>query len=394
MPTKSALKRDQARWRREFDIPAGITFLNHASFGPVPRRGRKAVEQLLRRQGRFQGDPDVDAETFELLDASRRMFARITGADPRRVAFAPNASYGLSAVLHGLGLQKNDRILLPRNEFPAAVYPVRTIAERNDVRMVAIPCPTGSIDLDAMQSELKRGAAVFVTSWVQYFNGFRNDLATLSRLCHEHGCFLLVDVSQGAGAVPLNMRRDGVDAISCGAQKWLLGQTGAGFFAISPSPVRAVTPLYTGWLGYDWGYTWGDLQRWDRPPLPDGRFWEVGTYPFYSVRLAHAGLSILSEYGIKNAYERLQYLNARLIQGLAASRYRPVVFPDRRNRSGILTVAGPKTDFLQMRLESKRIHVSLREGNIRVSPHFYNSEKEIDRLVKSVIEFERQHLRK
>jgi selenocysteine lyase/cysteine desulfurase len=108
--------------RREFQIPRGTTFLNHASFGPVPRSARAAVEELFQRQGSFRGDPDVDSETFSKLVDLRRMFARLTGADAKRVAFAPNASYGLNAILNGMNLKPGDRVLVPANEFPAAVY--------------------------------------------------------------------------------------------------------------------------------------------------------------------------------------------------------------------------------------------------------------------------------
>lgn len=380
---------DGERWRREFEIPRGTTFLNHASFGPVPRAARIAVEALLRKQGRFTSDPDVDHETFSLLDQSRRMFASLTGADARRVAFAPNASYGINAVLCGLNLGKGRRVLVPANEFPAAVYAVRSMCERLGAVLIPIPCPDGSMDLDQLRILLRKRADVLVMSWVQYFNGFRNDLKGIGRLCKEHGCFFLVDVTQGAGAVPLNMRRDGVDAIACGTQKWLLGQTGGGFFSISNSPIREVRPPYAGWLGYDWGYTWGDLQRWDRPRLPDGRFWEVGTYPFYSVRLAHAGLSLITKCGIKTVFGRIQALHARLIEALASSQYRPVVIGGSRNRSGIVSFKGPRTTELHRFLMSKRIFVSLREGNIRVSPHFYNTEVEIDRLANVIHQFER-----
>lgn len=381
----------QDRWRLEFEIRRGVTFLNHASFGPVPKRGRLAVEDLLRRQGRFIGDPDADPDTFRMLDESRTMFAALTGCRKRHVAFAPNATHGLNAILGGLRLTKRDRILLPANEFPTAVYAVRTLAERTGSRVTSIPCPDGSIDLEALKQKLKQGADVLVISWVQYFNGYRNNLSEITALCHQAGCFVLVDVTQGAGAIPLNMQQDKVDAIVCGAQKWLLGQTGAGFFALSPSPIRPVTPASGGWLGYDWSYDWSDLQRWDRPAYKDGRFWESGTYPFYSVHLGHAGLSILNECGMKTVYRRIQELHNRLIMGLESTTYRPLLFADKHQRSGILSIAGPETAKLHKFLLERRIFVSLREGNIRVSPHFYNTGAEIDRLATAIGQFGRKY---
>lgn len=375
--------------RREFQIPRGTTFLNHASFGPVPRSARVAVESLFQRQGSFRGDPDVDAETFSMLADLRKMFAKLTGADAKRVAFVPNASYGINAILNGLNLKRGDRILVPANEFPAAVYAARALCDRIGAELVPVPCTKVSMDLDQLQDLVRRGAAVLLMSWIQYFNGFRYDLAPIARLCHDHGIFHLVDVTQGAGAVPLNIRREGVDAIAAGTQKWLLGQTGGGFFAISKSPIRPVVPTYGGWLGYDWGYTWGDLQRWDRPAFADGRFWEVGTYPFYSVRLAHAGLSILAECGTRNSYKHISSLHARMIDGLQSTRYRAIVFPSPRNRSGIVSFTGPQTAALHKYLLANRVFVSLREGNIRVSPHFYNTMADMDRLTAFVRRFEK-----
>ncbi|HWO56584.1 MAG TPA: aminotransferase class V-fold PLP-dependent enzyme [bacterium] len=373
--------------RREFPIARGTTFLNHASFGPVPVRGRRLVDALLKKQSIIREDPDVDGETFSLLEKSRRLFARLAGAPASRVAFCPNASYGLNAILGGLLLKPGERVLVPVNEFPAAVYAVRTLAERGGLTVVPILCPDGAPDLSVLEAELKRGAAVLVTSWVQYFNGYRNDLAQLARLCHAHGCFLLVDVTQGAGVTPLRMTADGVDAIACGTQKWLLGQTGGGFFAIASAPIRSVRPPYGGWLGYDWGYTWGDLQRWDRPAFNDGRFWEVGTYPFYSVRLAYAGLSILAECGVGRIHRHIQSLHRRLGERLVGTPWRPLVFPRAANRSAIVSIAGPQTKDLHRRLTAQRIYVSLREGNIRVSPHFYNTAADVDRLATAMIRF-------
>jgi selenocysteine lyase/cysteine desulfurase len=374
--------------RREFEIPRNVVFLNHAAFGPIPRRGRIAVEELIQRQGFLRGDPNVDNESYAMLAELRSMFGRLAGQDRHRVGFVPNASYGLNAILWGMDLKPGETILVPAKEFPALVYAVRALAGRIGANVRAIPCPDGCITLEALEKELQRGAAVCAISWVQYFNGYRYDLRAVTELCHRHGCVVAVDGSQGVGAIPMNMKRDGFDALACGTQKWLFGQTGAGFMAIAPDPLRAIRPPQSGWLSYDWGYKFGDLQRWDRPQYPDGRAWEVGTYPYFSVRLAHAGLSILTECGTARIFRHLQGLHRRLIEGLAGSSYRPLQFTDPKNRSGIITIAGPQAAQLHHHLYSHRVYTSLREGNIRVSPHFYNTDAHIDRLVREIREFE------
>ncbi|MEW5702421.1 MAG: aminotransferase class V-fold PLP-dependent enzyme [Candidatus Zixiibacteriota bacterium] len=376
-------------WRREFEITRGVTFLNHASFGPVPRRGRQAVERLLHRQGCIPRDPNVDDETFATVAAAKRGFARLVGEQTARVSFAPNASYGLNAVLWGTRLKRGERILVPESEFPAVVYTVRHLAERLDLTVVPIPCPDGYFTAGALRRQLRRKSAILACSWVQYFNGYRYDLRELTGLCHAHGCLVLVDGTQGIGAIPMHMRRDGFDAVVCGAQKWLFGQTGAGFFAIAPDPVRRVEPLYSGWLAYDWGYRFEDLQHWDRPAYDDGRQWEVGTYPFYSVRLAEAGVALINRCGIENVWRHLQDLIGRLAEGLSGTRYEARRFPEPIHRSAIVAVGGPQTAGLYRHLWGRRIYVSLREGNIRVSPHLYNTRAEIDRLVEEIRRYDR-----
>lgn len=380
----------ERNWRAEFEIPPEISFLNHASFGPVTVRGRRAVESLMDRWGRFAEGEDVDDETFRLLIESRTDFARLIGADEDRVAFAPNTSYGLNAVLWGLPLKPGERILISEAEFPAAVYVVQNLAAQRQLEVEPLPCQNGCVSLDSLEEALRRKPAVLVLAWVQYFNGYRYDLEEITRLCHEHGCFVLVDGMQGVGAVPIDARAAGFDALACGCQKWLFGQTGSGFFYISPDAMRPVTPPYAGWLGVDWSYRFFDLRRWDRPAYSDGRRWEVGTYPFYSLRFAHEGLRMLQECGGDAVWEIIQRRLRRLAEGLSDSQYRPLIFPEVRNRSGIVVLPGPDTTSLHRHLQSRKVLTALREGNIRVSPHFHTTETEIDRLLDAVREFEKR----
>ncbi|MBI3872400.1 MAG: aminotransferase class V-fold PLP-dependent enzyme [candidate division Zixibacteria bacterium] len=376
-------------WKHEFEIAPGVVFLNHATFGPVPRKGRLAVEDLLRRQGRLESDPDVDDESYALLAAAKNDFAGLIGQRPERVAFVPNASFALNALLWGLDLRAGERVLVAENEFPAIVYAVRNLALRLGLQVERLPCPDGHVAMETLKQALRQGAAALPISWVQYFNGYRYDAESLAQLCHTHRCLLILDASQGAGAIPMGMAEAGVDAVACGAQKWLLGQTGAGFFSIAENPIRPIRPLYAGWLGYDWGYRFGDLQRWDRPLYDDGRRWEVGSYPYYSLRLAAAGVALLAECGIAGVYSRTQALIERLVRGLEGTRYPVQQFDDPDHRSAIVAVSGPHCEALREHLSARRIHVALREGNIRVSPHFYNSVDDIDALVEEVRGFDR-----
>ena len=376
--------------KAEFEFDPGVVFLNHASFGPVTRRGRIAVESLINRWGRLSEGPDVDDETFRMLAETRRRFARFIDGDSKHVAFAPNTSYGLNAVLWGMDLHRGERILVTQTEFPAVVYVVNHIAQLKGLKIDVLPCPKGYLELETLQKALRKKAAVLAISWVQYFNGYRYDLDSLADLCHRHGCFVLLDAIQGVGAVPMSARKSNVDALACGAQKWLFGQTGSGFLYIAPNPVRPVTPLYKGWLSVDWGYRFDDLQHCDRPALDDGRRWEVGTYPFFALRMAHAGMDILSEAGKTEIWKNIRRTLEYLKSGLSDSRYQLVEFPEPKNRSGIAVIQGPKSRALHQHLKEQRIHTSFREGGIRVSPHFHNTEDDAGHLIEAIREFEKR----
>ena len=304
------------------------------------------------------------------------------------MAFAPNTSYGLNAVLWGLNLRKGERILIPEVEFPALVYAVQNIARRLELTIETLPCPAGYFDLDGLAKALANGPAVLALSWVQYFNGYRYDLEEVASLCHAKGCFVLVDAIQGIGAVPLDVEQTKIDALACGAQKWLFGQTGSGFFYITRRPVRECQPLEAGWLGVDWGYRFHDLKDWNKPVFEDGRRWEIGTYPFFSIRFAEAGLAILEECGKHHVWSIIQMSLSRLADELQSSSYEPALPTDGDHDSGILAIKGPRIRELHACLVKRDIHTSFREGTIRISPHLYNTEDDMATLVEAIRRFE------
>jgi cysteine desulfurase / selenocysteine lyase len=384
-PMTTSLQRHD--WSSEFEIDPNVAFLNHAAFGPVTRRGRRAVESLMDRWGRIAGGPDVDRESYALLTRARRDFAAMIHAHRKRVAYVPNTSFGLNTVLWGMNLKRGDRLLIPELEFPAIIYVARNIVRQLGLHLDVLKCPDGYFELDDLDRALRDKTAAFVFSWVQYFNGYRYDLKGIAGICHRRSCLTLVDGTQGVGAVPVNVRQAGIDALACGAQKWLFGQPGSGFMYIAPETTRPVTPRYTGWLGVDWRYRFHDLRRWDRPPYDDGRQWELGTYPYFALRFAQTGLELLRECGSQVVWRTLQRLHRRLSEGLDGTRYRTLTFPEKRG-SGIIAIEGPNTPALQKMLTERKIFTSLREGRVRVSPHFYNTNTDIDRLIEAVREFD------
>jgi len=372
--------------RKEFPHTRRAVFFDHANFGPSPKRARKLVDQL---GARFQAlDPRVDRESFALLAKIKKDFGRLIGARGDTISFLPNTTFGINHILLGLNLRPGERIVLPENEFPALVYPILYLAERRRLKVQFLPCPRGYLELEDLDRALgKRKTALFATSWVQYHNGYRYDAAALTEVCHRHGTFFLLDATQGVGSVPLHAVKAGVDALACGGQKWLFCQTGSGFLYVSPHPIRKVEPVAIGWLAADWDITFNDLQRHDRPIFEDGRRFEWGTYPYYSLRLAQVGLELIRAAGPGRTFRHITRLLDDLAKFLHDGPYTIISDLRFQHRSAVFTFTGPKIDRLHRHLAARRVRVSLREGNIRVSPHFYNTPQEMRRCIKAIEEY-------
>jgi len=335
-------------------------------------------------------DPRVDRESFTLLSQIKKDFARLIRARSDEISYLPNTTAGINHILLGLNLRPGERILLPEVEFPALVYPILYLARQKKLKVEFLPCPQGRLSIKTLHKSLARKkAALVATSWVQYHNGYRYDAPEMVKVCHQHGVFVLFDGTQGVGVIPLNVKKAGVDALACGGQKWLFCQTGSGFLYISPQALREVKPAVVGWLSADWGYRFGNLQHHDRPLYPDGRRFEWGTYPYYNLRAAQVGLELLNAAGVRRSYRQIIGLLDQLSEYLSGSPYTISSDLSPRHRSAILAFSGPRIACLHRYLNSKGFKVSLRENNIRVSPHFYNTKNEMQRFTAAIREFTR-----
>ncbi|MFH1334912.1 MAG: aminotransferase class V-fold PLP-dependent enzyme, partial [Candidatus Zixiibacteriota bacterium] len=223
---------------------------------------------------------------------------------------------------------------------------------------------------------------VLALSSVQFFNGYKNNLKTIGDICREKDIFFVVDAIQGIGAVDLDVREYQIDLLSCGGEKWLLSSLGTGFFYLSSFAKRKINPVFFSWLSVDWKLNFTDVMKYDLQPFPSARKFEMGTYPYSLLWTMHSSLQLLSEIGVKNIEKHNLKLLDLLINGLRAKGYRITSSLEYDHRSSILSFSGKNIRNLYEKLLKKNILVSLREGSIRVSPHFYNSEEEINRLIE------------
>ncbi len=370
---------DLSKYRSEFPFTDKISFLNHASFGPLPERSWAATEEYYRYM-RLEKTKDLDEEAFNKLDEIRLMVSNMIKAKPDEIAFAANTSYGLNVAAWGLDLKPGDKILLSDVEFPSNTYPWTNL-RRKGIVVEFVPSKNRFFDIDNFLGAIDAKTKVLSLSFVQFLNGYKNDLKTIGEICEEKDVFFVVDGIQGVGCLDLDVKECKIDFMACGGAKWLLSSLGTGFFYLSSEAKRKVETVFSGWLGVDWKLNFADLLRFDLEPFPSARKFEIGTYPYSVIWTMHSSLQMLSEAGIPNIQRHNLALLDLLIDALRDKGYRITSSLDPDHRSSILSFSGRDIRRLFDLLCENDVKVSLREGSIRVSPHFYNNRDDMERLI-------------
>ena len=371
---------------REFPwaIAGDQIFLNHASTGPLPQRAVDRIQELtaLRAQPwRYTTEMQFD----ELANARVRC-ARLIGAEPREIALTVNTSYGLNLAARALPFERGDIVITSDREYPSNVYPWMELEAARGVKLERIPCAGILPDEDAILAALDRPRVrCVVLSWVSFATGYRIDLERVGRACRERGIWFVLDAIQGVSAAPLDVRSMPVDIVACGAQKWLLAPWGSGFVWLRPDLVDSLRPVDVSWMATRCSDDFTRLTDYDFTYRDNARKFEVITLPYQDFAGLNESLDVFFEVGLETVYERVERLTGRIVDwALGTTGVRLVTPPELRRRAGIVAVAPRDAKAASERLTRAGVVHSFREGAIRLSPHFYNTEEEIDRALHLV----------
>jgi cysteine desulfurase/selenocysteine lyase len=364
----------------EFPIIENCAFLNHAGGAPLPRRSatrmRMLAEWVSCTGDRFWLDRLKETERV------RGLAAQLIGArEAHEVAFVENTSSGISLVAEGLDWRPGDNVVSADFEFPSNIYPWMNLAPRG-VELRRAAERDGRIDPEELLSLIDGRTRMLALSWVQYASGFRSDLARLGRACRERGVLFVVDVIQGLGALPLDVEREFVDVAVASAHKWLLGPDGTGILYVSDRMVEQLRPPRAGWRSVrdqfewtDFDLTWGEGAK---------RF-ESGTLNSYGIVALGGSLELLLEAGSERIEPWVLGLAERGAKGFQDLGFAVVSSRVPGETSGIVTAvppAGRDAAELARQLKEKDVMAAARAGRLRISPHLYNTEGEIDRCLE------------
>jgi selenocysteine lyase/cysteine desulfurase len=375
-----ALRRTEFPWATRGDH----VYLNHASTGPLPMRSRNALSTWTE----WRGEPwrISDDMEFEVTDRARALAARLVGAAPAEIALTTNTSHGLNLAARCLPLRAGDVVLSPDREFPANVYPWMALA-REGVIYERIPCTTAGLpDEQRLLEALDRPRVKVLTiSWVSFATGYACDLERLGRACRERGIYFVVDAIQGVGARTLDAHACNIDILACGGQKWLLSPWGTGFAYVRGEIVPQLEPREVGWLAVKGARDFSRLVDYDLSWYDDARRFEVGTLPYQDLAAFCASLELLHEIGIACIASHVAALIDGMISRLRDAGATVITPSESPRRAGIVTVRAKNAERASQRLAREGVLCALREGAIRISPHFYTTREEADRAVEVLL---------
>lgn len=368
--------------RRHFTyLEKEIIYFNHASTGPIPDFTVDAINNYLLE--RSSKSIDNYENILNTIVETKGLIAKFINSSPDRIAFLDNVSNSMNLIAQGLNWEKDDEIILFDIEFPANVYPFLNL-QKNGVKIKIIPSKNGRIEFTDIEKAITPKTKLLSISHVQFLTGYRSDLENIGNLCKQNGIIFSVDAIQSLGVVNIDVQKMKIDFLASGIQKWLLGLEGTTFIYISKELQDKIEPKYVGWLSVK--DPW-NLLDYNLELDETAKRFENGTLNFAGIYSLNSNIKFFSSLGL-NEIEKSVIENSKLLIKLLEKEQFLFLFkPDLDSElAGIVTIKIKNPEEVYKELKRRKIHISVREGYLRFSPHFYNTDEEIFKVVKNLKE--------
>ena len=363
--------------RHRFPVFEHLTYVNSCSQGALADVVRAAYEDYLAG---LEHEGSLWEHWVGRQERVRVDLATLLGASSAEVAVTTSASAAISAVASGLDLSGGrDGVVTTDLEFPT-VGQIWHAQERRGARVHHVRSePDHSLLLERFDEAIDDRTAIVSLTHVCYRNGARTDLEPIIAMARERGAYVLVDAYQSAGALPLDMTSLDADFLVGGALKYLLGSPGVGFLYARAGRTDAVVPTTTGWFA-DRDVFRMQIEAYD--PAPDARRFEAGTPAVPSLYAAAAGVELMLEIGVERTAAHVETLLQQLREGV--ERLGGTVVTPEAAHGPMLAVASTDDAAHVAALGQERVVVSNRDGNVRISPHCYNTAEDVDAVLAAL----------
>lgn len=375
--------------RAEMPSARRFAYFDHAAMSPLPQTAADAFEKWLKEAVELGNS--AWGQWVKGVESTRATAAEMISAQPEEIALVANTTAGISLVAEGLDWRAGDNVVTFADEFPSNVYPWMNLASRGvETRRVPVGV-SGRPDLDKLAAACDARTRIVTVSWVGFATGYRHDVRRIAEIAHQKGALVFLDGIQALGAFPIDVNEFDLDFMAADGHKWLLGPEGAGIAYIRRKHLDRLRAIGPGWHSVNPAQEYTHIELNLRPGAAR---YEGGSQNNAGILAFGASLRLLQSMGAENvsaavlditdrACERLAKIGAIIISDRS---------PDHRDSeqcSGIVSFELPGRDPMALKRHAKSQDVifGYRAGRLRISPHAYNNEEDLDRLVNAITSF-------
>ncbi len=379
--------------RKEIPVTSRRAYFDNAGTGPPSMYVINAIQQYIVDWRDYGENWE---EWLPMIIESRRLFGKMIGATADEVASVPNVTSALIALASSARYKPDGNIVISDLNFPTNIYLwhlQKKHGRAKDVRLLHRD-EKGTVPLEQWEEAIDDNTSIVSVDYVSWTNGAREKIREIAKIGHDHDAFVVADSFHGLGVFPIDAKQDELDAMVCGMYKWMQGPHGAAYLYTRRDRLDELDPNYIGWHGVEDSVVRRMTKQEDlfgKPfninnaePASDVTRFEGGSWGVVSIIGAKAALEYALKHDQQEKFHRVLRVTEHLIDGLKR-KGRRILSPlasDRRSGIVVFEDADPRATF--EKLKSLNITVASRVKAIRVSPHYYNTEEEIDKLLAAL----------
>jgi selenocysteine lyase/cysteine desulfurase len=371
--------------KADFPYTRTRVYLNNAAFHPLSVQAARAARDYLARRTEGTKEPDWDVSADV-----KQAFAALINGERSGVSYVASTMVGENLVVAGLGIPRGSgNVVTDALHFEGSLYLYGSLQRQGvDVRMVR---PRDwRIELADLERAIDRNTRLVAISLVSYLNGFQHDAKAVAQLAHAHGAHLYVDIIQGAGAVPIDVRGSDIDFCACATYKWLMGDFGLGFLYVRPDLLERVMPrVQYGWRQFE-NFEYHMLPHdspgpypasWTTVPGAPGYF-EMGSFSRTAEACLTHSIPHIQRVGVDRIQAHVQSLVQRLQKEIPALGYDPLTPVE--SRTPIVTFAVKDPAAVAARLKKANVEVKVEQHYMRISPSIHNDQGDVEALLNAL----------
>ncbi|MCC6884994.1 MAG: aminotransferase class V-fold PLP-dependent enzyme [Ignavibacteriales bacterium] len=375
--------------RNLFPFAQKYVYLDSAHYCPYSLESKRRLDEFIYNF--THNHVNLSLANFHNSRLLKDKAAELINADPDDIIITSSTTHGLNIFANGIRLNAGDTVAYADSEFPAVVYPWMNQEKLRGLKSVMIPSENGKMKLADIEMTISENNVKVLTISIVEFLGFKNDIGSILDICRKYGCLLVTDGIQSTGIVPFDVKLYDVDYFATGSQKWMMSPSGIGFAYIARRNRDKVAPTYAGTSSVK--YDFKKFLDYKLDFSDDGSAYENSTLNCLGMIGLISSIELFLKLGVENIFNHILKLLDLFVEKIDESKFMIESSLEKKHRSGILIFShkeSSKNEAIQKYLEQCGIYVALREGFLRISPHIFNNEQDILKLVDELNHFNEQ----